>query len=90
MMFICLTETNCDSIDVDIISGLQMYYNVKKKKKNHRYGGIHGICILLKEHIAIHCPQYRYFSHQNPYYGLYINKNVLGIDCIIGCSIYTV
>ena len=57
-----------------------MFYNVKK---NLRYGGIHGICILVKEHIAIHCHSMDTFSSESILW-LYINKNVLGIDCIIG------
>ena len=61
---ICLTETKCDLIDVDIISGYKCFI-MSKKRINHRYGGIHGICILVKEHIAIHCHSMDTFSSES-------------------------
>ena len=41
-------------------------------------------CILVKDHIAIHCHSMDTFSSESILLWLSINKNVLGIDCIIG------
>ena len=44
---ICLSETKCHHVDKDLFPG----YSPLVKKKNdvaHVYGGIHGICMLIK------------------------------------------
>ena len=51
---ICLTETKCDTIDENEIAGYKSFV-MPRKSKRHKYGGIHGICVFMKEHIALHC-----------------------------------
>ncbi len=44
---VCLSETKCDNVDSDTIAG---FYPIVMSKKNdkHRLGGVHGICIFVK------------------------------------------
>ena len=51
--------------------------------KKHKYGGIHGICILVKAHIAINCHSIDTLSSESIVW-LHVNNKVLGYDCIIG------
>ena len=53
------------------------------KEENHIYGGIHSICSFVIEHISIHCQSIDTFSSESICW-LFINKNVMCIDCIIG------
>ena len=48
--FICLSETKCHHIDKDLFPG---YTHFLKKKNDitHPYGGIHGVCMLIKNDI---------------------------------------
>ena len=57
-----------------------MFFYVKKKK--HKYGGIHGICILVKDHLAINCHSIDTISSESIVW-LHVNNKVLGYDCII-------
>ena len=51
---ICLTETKCLLVDEHDIKEYKCFSMSPKIKKN-KYGGIHGICILVKAHLAINC-----------------------------------
>ena len=53
------------------------------KIKKHKYGGIHGICILVKAHVAINCHIIETVSSESILW-LHVNNKVLGYDCIIG------
>ena len=46
--FICLTETKCDMITDDEIIGYKPFV-LQKLNKCHRYGGIHGVCVFVKD-----------------------------------------
>ena len=47
----CLSETKCDFIAENEIIEYKPFI-MQKKCKSHRFGGIHGICIFTKSHIA--------------------------------------
>ena len=51
---ICLTETKCNSIIENEIIGYKPYV-MSKKCNSHKYGGIHGICVFVKENVDINC-----------------------------------
>ena len=61
---VCLTETKCDAIEEKKIVGFE-YFIMPKKLERHKYGGIHGICVLIKEIIV----QLLIILFQNLYYG---------------------
>ena len=46
--FVCLSETKCNYIDKDLFPGYSPFFK-KKGDISHSYGGIHGICILVKD-----------------------------------------
>ena len=52
--FICLLETKCNSIDENELSDYKTFI-MPRKSKSHKYGGIHGICILVKNAYASNC-----------------------------------
>ena len=56
------------------------------KIKKPKYGGIHGICILVKAHLAINCHSIDTLSSESILL-LHVNNKVLGYDCII-CAVY--
>ena len=47
----CLSETKCDFIAENEILEYKPFI-MQKNCKSHRFGGIHGICIFTKSHIA--------------------------------------
>ena len=55
---LCLSETKLDRIDDIDFSGthLENYHCYIKEKKlsSHQYGGVHGICMLVKNNIVNH------------------------------------
>ena len=51
---VCLTETKCDAIQEKKIVGFESFI-MPKKLERHKYGGIHGICVFIKERISHHC-----------------------------------
>ena len=47
---ICLTETKTDFPDLkDTVLANCKCYSMQKLSRNHKYGGIHGICIILSD-----------------------------------------
>ena len=79
---ICLTETKCLSVDEHDIKEYKCF-SMSPRIKKHKYGGIHGICILVKAHHAINCHIIDTLSSES-ILGLHVNNKVLGYDCIIG------
>ena len=45
---LCVSETKCDQVDDDAIPGFCSFV-MPKKNNLHRYGGVHGICVFVKE-----------------------------------------
>ena len=70
---ICLTETKCDLISDNEINGFKSF--IMPKNKKHKHGGIHGICVFIREHIAHNCTLIHKFVQllisllQNLFYG---------------------
>ena len=60
----CVTETKCNKIEENEIKGYK-YFEMHRKSTQHKYGGIHGICIFVKECIALNCV----ILYHNLYYG---------------------
>ena len=80
--FICLSETKCDSISENEINGYKSFI-MQKKSKSHRYGGIHGLCIFIKQNIATFCKILNDFTSESILW-IYVKKHVLGYDFILG------
>ena len=84
---LCLSETYCDNIDLSntTLNGYSCF--VKEKiVPSHRYGGIHGLCMLVKNEFKDHATLLK--ETQSPYVlWVKFNKETFGIACIIG-SVY--
>ena len=87
---LCLSETKLGQINDIDFSGttLEDYHCFIKEKtcNTHKYGGVHGLCMLVKNNIV---------NHSKPVTGVkspYVlwrkfNKEAFGLSCIIG-SVY--
>ena len=75
--FICLLETKCNSIDDYKI------FIMPRKSKSHKYGGIHGISILVKNAYASNCSVVTYFWSESVVW-LHISRSVIGYKFILG------
>ena len=64
---ICLTETKCDSLIGYDIDGYNLI-SWEKKSRKHKYGGIHGVCILINQNLLNIVTLYTILN-QNVYYG---------------------
>ena len=62
-----------------------LFFYVPKIKK-HKYEGIHGIWILVKDQLAINYLSIDTLSSKSILW-LHVNNKVLGYDCII-CAVY--
>jgi len=83
---ISLCETKTDHIDYEDFPGYTVFCLQKKKSQPYRYGGIHGICILVKDVFAASTSIIQNTSSENILW-IYVNNNVLNIELIIG-SVY--
>ena len=85
---LCLSETKTDRFDLKG-SSLDNEYSsfIKEKSVNtHRFGGVHGLCMLVKNNIASHAQLLT--DIQSPYIlWVKFRKEAFGIECIIG-SVY--
>ena len=75
---VCLTETKCDAIEENKIVGFESFI-MPKKLERHKYGGIHGICVFIKERISHHCTIIDNF----------VSESVLWINFCIRLRFYT-
>ena len=53
-----------------------------RKSTQHKYGGIHGICIYVKERIALKCAMMCDFISEFILW-FYVNDKVMGYDFIL-------
>ena len=87
---LCLSETKLDNTNEIDFSGthLENYHCYIKEKMsiNHQYGGVHGLCMLVKNNIVNHSKP---VEGVNSPYVLWIkfNEKAFGLSCIIG-SVY--
>ena len=79
---ICLTETKCNKIEEHEIKGYTSFV-MHRKSTQHKYGGIHGICIFVKECIALNCVMLCDFISESILL-LYVHDKVMGYDFILG------
>ena len=79
---ICLTETNCDLISDNDINGFKSFIMPKKNKK-HKHGGIHGICVFIRQNIAHNCTIIDKFVSESVLW-IHLNKNISGFEFILG------
>ena len=80
--FICLLETKCNSIDENELSDYKTFI-MPRKSKTHKYGGIHGICILVKNAYASNCSVVTEFMSESVLW-LHISKPVIGYEFLLG------
>jgi hypothetical protein len=82
---VCLSETKTKVLQDEELNGFKIFMK-KTTCKSHRYGGIHGLCILVKEDIAPHC-EIVDECNSNSILWIKLNKQAIGFDCLI-CAIY--
>ena len=78
---ICLTETKCDHL-IENIEGYTLFV-MQKRNKKHKYGGIHGICIFVKEDIALNCTIIDNFLSESIFW-LHMKPNISNQHFILG------
>ena len=78
---VCLTETKCDNIDNENTGFKSLL--MSKKIKRHKYGGIHGITIFIKEFIAQRCLIIHDLYYESILW-IRINDKLSGIDLLLG------
>ena len=78
----CLTETKCDIIAEKEIVGYKSFV-MNRKIKKHKYGGIHGICILIKENISCHFSMINSLLSESILW-VHVSPVVLGYEFILG------
>ena len=83
--FVCLSETKCDAIAENEIKNFKSFV-MKKKCKTHKYGGIHGICILVKNQFAMNCTVIHEMTSESILW-VHVTKHVIGREFILG-SVY--
>ena len=83
--FVCLSETKCDVIAENKIQDFRSFV-LKKKCKTHKYGGIHGICILVKNKFAMNCTVIHEMTSESIVW-IHVTKHVIGREFILG-SVY--
>ena len=84
---ICLSETKTDAPDL-IDTALCDYTCFVKSKsiKKHKFGGIHGLCMLVKENISKHAKLLEENDSKHVLW-VYFNKKAFGLSCVFG-SVY--
>ena len=85
---ICLSETRQNQIDLSR-SELSNYTCFIKEKTipDHRYGGVHGLCMLVDKKYTDHAKQLN--DTQSPYIlWIKFNKEAFGFACIIGAAYF--
>ena len=85
---ICLSETRQNQIDLSR-SELSNYTCFIKEKTipDHRYGGVHGLCMLVDKKYTDHAKQLN--DTQSPYIlWTKFNKEAFGFACIIGAAYF--
>ena len=80
--FICLLETKCNSIDENELSDYKTFI-MPRKSKTHKYGGIHGICILVKNAYASNCSVVTEFMSESVLW-LHNSRPVIGYEFLLG------
>jgi len=79
--FICMSETKCDTLfENDIKSHVPFF--MKKHLPSHKYGGIHGLGILIRTCYAEHCHIIDTCISTSTLW-LHVNENVLGFSFIL-------
>ena len=78
----CLTETKIDHIEDDFLPNFHPFI-LGRKNKSHRYGGIHGICIMVKKKLVDFVSVVRETSDENVLW-IKIDKGAFGLECILG------
>ena len=87
---ICLSETKlAKNTDIDLTgTNLNDYLCITKEKtiKSHQYGGVHGICMLIRNNIVNHS---KIITGVKSPYVLWVqfSKEAFGFSCVIG-SVY--
>ena len=84
---LCLSETKTDHIDLTDtkLNGEYTCFVKEKTEGNYRYGGVHGLAMIVKENIATHAQLLT--DMQSPYIlWVKFSKKAFGLACIIGSA----
>ena len=79
---VCLTKTKCDAIEEKKIVGFE-YFIMPKKLETYKYGGIHDICVFIKERISHHFTIIDNFVSKSVLW-IHFNKNFSGFAFTLG------
>ena len=86
---LCLSETkmtNNSEIDFGPVLNDYFCYTKEKKITGHKHGGVHGLCMLVKNNIVNHSKLMT--NVQSPYVlWVQFNEKAFGFSCVIG-SVY--
>ena len=82
---ISLCETKTDNIDTDAFPDYAIF-TLKKSSPTHRHGGIHGISLLVKDHLAASTTILQNTVSENILWSK-IDNDSLGIHIVVG-SVY--
>ena len=83
---ICLTETRTNSPDLSNTS-LNSFkcFSLMPKRESYRYGGIHGICVLVREKYSKHCKVIENLSSLSTLW-LFFPKDVFKVSFVLGIT----
>ena len=84
---LCLSETKTDHIDLSgtILNGEYSCFVKEKSVNSHRYGGVHGLAMIIKDNIAAHA---QLLADVESPYVLWVkfSKKAFGFECILGSA----
>ena len=78
----CLSETKINDIDENMLPNFHPYV-LERKNKSHKFGGIHGICVLVKKHLVRFISVVSVTSNENVLW-FKLDKGAYNYECIIG------
>ena len=89
---LCLSETKVtNNLEIDLSStSLSNYYCYTKEKivTGHKHGGVHGLCMLVKNNIINHSKLITDTNVKSPYVlWVQFNERAFGFSCAVG-SVY--
>ena len=78
---VCLSESRTNYIAQDEFPDHVAL--VAQSKRNHKFGGIHGLCVLVRRNIAQHVKIWSHGSSECVLW-LLIDKSVVGVELVLG------
>ena len=82
---ICLSETLTDDPDLtnSLLSDYKAHVLEKESSLSCRYGGYHGLCVLMREEIFSKSTRLKADLRSKSIIWLQLDKEVLGFECVL-------